>query len=388
VLTLTGTFTLPGSTGGSLIYTAPAANSTAASVSATSSGLYEGTQTLAVTAAATPAMVSAYVIPSLKELVITYNEAVSCVGGNTAAADFTYAYTGIATGFSGAVTATCATNQVTLTAVTSVTAPASGANIVYTAPTLVGGPPATNAVYATGSIPFLYPVTQTLSGAAWTAPAMTAAAVTTSLITLTYSEAVGCPTAAYADFVYDSAPGVSGGAIASCALVTQPGSTTLTLAPATAFTLPVGATGTVVYTEPAVDSETVSVFSYLLFPQYPATQTQAVTATGVPAMVSAYVTASSIAITYNGAVSCPATGADADFAYYYQGVDVGGLASGCTASGSTLTLTGAFVLPAASATIVYTAPATSTVANAVGAAGSTTVFAATQTLGPSTTIIT
>jgi hypothetical protein len=54
----------------------------------------------------------------------------------------------------------------------------------------------------------------------------------------------------------------------------------------------------------------------------------------------------------------------------------------------TLTLTGAFVTPGASATIVYTAPATSTVANAVGAAGSTTVFAATQTLGPSTTIIT
>jgi hypothetical protein len=54
----------------------------------------------------------------------------------------------------------------------------------------------------------------------------------------------------------------------------------------------------------------------------------------------------------------------------------------------TLTLTGAFVTPGASATIVYTAPATSTVANAVGAAGSTTVFAATQTLGPSISIIT
>jgi hypothetical protein len=197
-------------------------------------------------------------------------------------------------------------------------------------------------VYATGSIPFLYPVTQTLSGAAWTAPAMTAAAVTTSLITLTYSEAVVCPTAAYADFVYDSAPGVSGGTITSC----SPGvtaNTTVTLAGT--FTLPVGATGTVVYTEPAVDSTVVSVNATGLFPTYPATQTQAVTATGVPAMVSANVTASSIAITYNGAVSCPATGADADFTYYYQGVDVGGVASGCTASGSTLTLTGAFVPP-------------------------------------------
>jgi hypothetical protein len=192
---------------------------------------------------------------------------------------------------------------------------------------------------------------------------------------------VVCPsTFTAADFAYYSAPAVSGGTITSCATVGNNPHTTVTLGGT--FTLPVGATGTVVYTEPAVDSTLVSVNSLVLSPAYPATQTQAVTATGVPAMVSANVTASSIAILYNGDVSCPGTGADADFAYYYQGVDVGGLASGCTASGSTLTLTGAFVLPAASATIVYTAPATSTVANAVGAAGSTTVFAATQTLGP------
>jgi hypothetical protein len=218
VLTLlpaTAPFALPLSAGGTITYTAPTTNSAAASVSAASNGAYAATQTLAVGAAAVPAMVSA-VLTTATTIAITYNEAVSCAGANTAAADFTYNYTGIATGFSGAVTATCATNQVTLTAATSVTAPASGASIVYTAPTLAGGPPATNAVYATGSIPFLYPVTQTLSGAAWTAPAMTAAAVTTSLITLTYSEAVVCPTAAYADFVYDSAPGVSGGTITGC----------------------------------------------------------------------------------------------------------------------------------------------------------------------------
>jgi len=149
----------------------------------------------------------------------------------------------------------------------------------------------------------------------------------------------------------------------------------------------VGATGTVVYTAPAVNSTVVSVNATGLFPAYPATQTQAVTATGVPAMVSAVVTAPTIVITYNGAVSCPATGADADFTYYYQGVNVGGVATGCSTVGSTLTLTGAFVLPALSATIVYTAPATSSVANAVGAAGSTTVFAATQTIGPAAGVI-
>jgi hypothetical protein len=103
-------------------------------------------------------------------------------------------------------------------------------------------------------------------------------------------------------------------------------------------------------------------------------------------MVSAVVTAPTIVITYNEAVSCPATGADADFTYYYQGVSVGGVASGCTASGTVLTLTGAFAVYTTSATIVYTAPAASTVANAVGAAGSTTVFAATQTLGPGAAI--
>jgi hypothetical protein len=390
VLTLTGTFTLPGSTGGSIIYTAPATNSTAASVSATGNGLYEGTQTLAVAAAAVPAMVSAYTTAST--LVITYNEAVFCTAGNTAAADFTYNYTGVASGFNGTtVAAVCTTDQVTLTVTGGaglVTAPGSGANIVYTAPTTLTGSPATNAVSATGTIPYLYAATQTLSGAAWTAPAMTAATVTTTTITLTYGEAVVCPsTFTAADFAYYSAPAVSGGTITSCATAGGTANTTVTLAGT--FTLPVGATGTVVYTEPAVDSTTVSVNATGLFPTYAARQTQAVTATGVPAMTaaahSAVVTASSIAITYNEAVSCPGTGADADFTYYYQGVSVGGVASGCTASGAVLTLTGAFVLAGASATLVYTAPATSTVANAVGAAGSMTVFAATQTLGPNLT---
>ncbi len=383
VLTLTGTFTLPGSTGGSIIYTAPATNTPAASVSA--NGLYEGTQTLAVAAAAVPAMVSAYTTATT--LVITYNEAVSCTTGTTVAADFTYDYTGIATGFTGATpSAACSGSVVTITA--TVAPPGSGASIVYTAPTTNTG---AVSVWATGSVPALYAATQTLSGTAWTAPAMTAATVSTTAITLTYSEAVVCPTTfTAADFAYYSAPAVSGGTITSC---TAPGSnpgTTVTLAGT--FTLPVGATGTVVYTEPAVDSAVVSVNATGLFPTYPATQTQAVTATGVPAMATtagaAVVTAPTIVLTYTAPVACPATGADADFAYYYQGVDVGGVVSGCTASGSALTLTGAFVLPSASATIVYTAPATSTVANAVGAAGSTTVFAATQTLGPSTTIIT
>jgi len=64
-------------------------------------------------------------------------------------------------------------------------------------------------------------------------------------------------------------------------------------------------------------------------------------------------------------------------------VNVGGAATGCTTVGDVLTLTGAFVTPAqASATIVYTEPATPTTSNAVTATGSTTAFSGNQTLGP------
>ena len=102
----------------------------------------------------------------------------------------------------------------------------------------------------------------------------------------------------------------------------------------------------------------------------------------VPAMVSASVTTTAIAITYNEAVSCPATGADSDFVYDYT-TGLSGITSltGCATSGDKLTLTGSFTLPTASTgSIVYTAPATSTTANAVHVLNSSTDFAATQTL--------
>jgi hypothetical protein len=165
VLGLTGTFTLPGSTGGSIVYTAPVTNSTAVSVYATSNVTeFAATQTLAVTAAPVPAMVSAHATSST--LVITYNEDVSCATVNTVPAAFVYDYTGVASGFTGTITAKCATDVLTLTASgvgSGVKAPGSGASIVYTAPTTSS---ATNAVVATGSSPPLYAATQTLSGAA------------------------------------------------------------------------------------------------------------------------------------------------------------------------------------------------------------------------------
>ncbi|MGH9071429.1 MAG: hypothetical protein ACRDX8_09780, partial [Acidimicrobiales bacterium] len=99
-----------------------------------------------------------------------------------------------------------------------------------------------------------------------------------------------------------------------------------------------------------------------------------------PSMVSATVTATSIAITYDEAVSCDPTGADGAFAYFSSGTTSGGAATGCTTSGDVLTLAGTFTLPTGDGSIVYTAPATSTTTTAVYATAAPTVFAATQTL--------
>ena len=483
VLTLTGSsFTLPGSTGGTIVYTAPANNSDA--VYATNNPTeYEATQSLAVPAATVvPAMVSAYETGST--LVVTYNEDVTCPTNADANGDFVYNYTGVATDQITGCTVS-GPDQLTLD-LASAEPPAPG-TLVYTAPAT--NSPAT-AVWATGSSsPVLYAATQTLSGSMWTTPTITAAVVNSSTqieltfnepvacpttgadadfvydsstgtsggavtgcsnasadqlyltgaftlpgstasiaytapgsptsgasgnavyspnnfpqfaktqttavtvpptpvmvsavvtgasIVITYNENVTCPTAAYSDFVYYSSGTTSGGAIASCS-----GTTTVTLLPATPpFDLPVGTTGSIVYNAPATNSQTASVFATGTSVYAP---TQKLTLTGIPAMVSAVVTSGSIAITYGQPVSCPTTGADADFVY--DSVTVpnptpGGTVTGCTSSGDVLTLTatGGFNAPQGTAAIIYTEPGTPTVNNAVYATG-TTVFATSQTLG-------
>ena len=364
VLTLTGVFTLPGSTGGSIVYTAPATNSSTASVSATGP-VYAATQTLALTPSGSPAMVSAYTTATT--VVITYNENVTCLG--TVDAAFAYYYTGVATDtITGAA---CAANVLTLT-VSANDPPGSGASIVYTAP---AANTAALSVSATGSVPALYAATQMFPGP-WTTPAMVSATVTATTIAITYGEAVACPsTFTVADFAYNSAGTTSGGTVTACGAAAD----VLTLTGT--FTLP-GNTANVVYTAPGTSTTANAVNATSDFPQFAATQTLALTAAPAPAMVSAVVGATSIAITYGAAVSCPTTGADGDFVYYYQGVSVGGVATGCTTVGGVLTLTGAFAASTGSASIVYTAPGASTTANAVYATGSTTDFAASQTLLP------
>jgi hypothetical protein len=364
VLTLTAltTFTLPG-TGATLKYTAGATrtvvvgDSDAASVFATSATTsFAATQTLAVTAAAAPAMVSAYVTGD--SLVITYNEYVSCPNLAGAQADFAYNYTGVASGFVGGIaTVSCATNVLTLTGVTSVSPPGTGATVVYTSPSATTIT-TTNAVYATNIAPTSYAATQTLL--TFTTPAIKTAVVTagtggatgTGNILVTYSETVVCPTTAssvQADFAYSN--GGTPAYPSTC--VNGPLGTQVTLggfmaattgSTAEAVVLP-GAADTLTYTVPATNSAVYAVTAPVDYPQFAAAQTFALTTATAPKMVSAFLSTAYIGITYTGAVSCPATGADSAFAYYYQGVDVGGVATGCSSVGDVLTLTGAFITP-------------------------------------------
>ena len=397
VLTLTPatTFTLPGSTGGTITYTAgasraaPVADSTVVSVYATSNtASFEATQTLAVSASAVPTMVSA-VYTTASAVVVTYNEDVTCPTAD-AGTLFTYTYTGVATDTVTGCTAG-APGSDTLSLAVSADPPGTGASVTYTVPT--GGNTATTAVYATGTA-YLYAVSQTLT--TWTTPAITAAAVTagvdgTGVIAVTYSETVACPTtpgSVQADFEY-----TNGGTPAYPSTCTNTSATVKTLGTfyaattgTTAATLVLpGASDNLIYTVPATDSAVYAVTATADYPQFAAAQTFALAATVAPTMVSALVAVNllSLTITYSEPVSCPATGADGDFVYDSGFGTLGGAISGCASgAGDTLVLTGVFNAATGSASIVYTAPATSTTANAVYAAGSTSAFAATQTLLP------
>jgi hypothetical protein len=388
VLTLSGaltTFTLPGSTGGTIIYTAPAING-AVSVSATGP-IYAATQTLAVSGAVAPKIVSAYATAT--SIVITYNEDVTCTTG-AAASLFSYVWTGIATDtITGCNVGAAGSDQLTLTS-GHIDPPGTGASLTYTAPA-AGNTPAT-AVYATGSNPDLYAATQTISGSAFTIPAITGATVNAlaGTIAVAYSELpMGCPANPAVQLVFEYTNGGTPAYPSTCVasgtgvtlglfMTTTTGTTAATLV------LP-GATDNLVYTSPATPLATNTVYATLDFPQFPATQTFALTATAAVAMtVPAVFTYSPTAITigYTANVACPATGADGDFVYDSAFNTLGGAITGCSAVNQTLTLTGVFNPNTGAGSIVYTAPATSTTANAVYAANSTSGFAATQTLFP------
>ncbi len=395
VLTLTGTFTLPGSTGGTLTYTAgasraaPVADSAVVSVVATSNAAsFEVTQTLAVTASLAPMMVSA-VYTTTPSVVLTYNEDVVCPTAD-AGTLFTYIYTGVATDTVTGCTAG-APGSDTLSLAVSADPPGTGASVTYTVPT--AGNTATTAVYAAGTT-YLYAANQTLT--TWTTPVITAAAVTagvdgTGVIAVTYSENVLCPTtpgSVQADFEYTNGgtPAYPSTCANTSATVKTLGTFYAAATGTTAATLVLpGASDNLIYTVPATDSAVYAPTATVDYPQFPAAQTFALAATVAPTMVSAVVNGGLlfVTITYNEPVSCPATGADADFVYDSGFNTLGGAITSCASgAGDTLILNGVFNAATGSASIVYTAPATSTSANAVYATGSTSAFAATQTLLP------
>jgi hypothetical protein len=384
-LTATGGFTLPGSTGGSLVYTSPVTPLTTTAVYATGP-VFAATQTLSVSAAAAPRMVSAFATAT--SIVVTYNEDVTCPTLGVGSTLFSYVWTGIATDpINGCTAGGAGSDLLTLTSSGSINPPGTGASLTYTAP--AGGNTPTTALYATGSNPDLYAATQTLPFTAFTTPAITAATVNAvaGTIAVTYSESMTCPTGTAVQAVFEYTNGGTPAYPSTCAtsgtgmtLGAFMNATTGTTAEALA--LP-GATDNLVYTSPATPLATNTVYATLDFPQFPAAQTFALTATPAPAMaLPVVVTATTVAITYTEGVACPATGADGDFVYDSAFNTPGGAITSCSAVGDVLTLGGIFNTPSGAASIVYTAPATSTTANAVYAAGTTSVFAATQTLFP------
>jgi len=408
VLTLTPEsdlgFTVPGS-GATLTYTAaasrttPETDSTAYSVYATgNTSSFEQTQTLALTAAAGPTMVSAVYNNAgvgHPQVVVTYNEDVICPTAD-AATLFTYTWTGEATdGVTACLPGALGTDTLILTV--GADQPVLPASVTYTVPS--AGNALGTAVYATGTA-YSYAATQTIS--VWGTPTITAATVVAgsatttpaASITVTYNETGGvvCPTtpgSVQADFEYTNAGspaypttcvagGVAGTIVLGGFMTTATGATAATLV------LP-GASDTLDYTVPATNSAVYAPTSVNYYPQFPAAQQFALAATAVPAISAAvWENVSTLEVTYGGEnVACPATGADGDFVYDSGFEQVGGTVTGCTAATDVLTLTGVFNAPGA-ASLIYTAPAVSTTSNAVSAAGSASAFAATQTFFPVT----
>jgi hypothetical protein len=304
-------------------------------------------------------------------IAITYNENVLCAG---AFGDFVYYYTGVSSAVPTAIA--CGANSNVLTLTGTFTAPAADATLKYTVPTL--GNTIGTSVYATGTTTD-FAATQTLLSSQWAPPAMASAVVTATSIAITYNEAVLCTAGAVteAEFAYYAAGTTSGittltGASCAGAVLTLTGT----------FTLP-GTGASIVYTAPASPTVATAVSAATAYPQFAVTQTLALAALPIPAITAAVSAGgATLTVTYSENVSCPATGADGDFVYDSAFNTLGGSISGCTAANNVLTLSGIFNPATAAASLVYTAPAVSTTANAVVAAGSTSAFAATQTFFP------
>jgi hypothetical protein len=210
-------------------------------------------------------------------------------------------------------------------------------------------------VYATND-QSSFAATQTIAvPAATTAPAMVSWIVTPGLngtVTVTYNEAVTCPSGAgntaYQQFTYYYTGVASSAPFASCST----SGSVLTLAVATGATVHAPGTGpSITYTAPSTNSTTASVYatgssSPVL---YAATQTLASSAMTAPSMSAATVTAGTsgtIAVTYTDAttpaMACPATQGDVQAEFVYSNGGSPAYPTTCSASTDTITL-GAFM---------------------------------------------
>jgi len=388
-LTLVGNFVTPGASA-TITYTEPSSPTSGGSGNAVYSFnspiQFALTQTL--TLAVAPAMTAAVVTPPApngtaipNEIYVAYNESAVCVGG--AAPAFSYSYDGTS---AHAVAATgCAvsggspSNVLILSFGAALTAPTTGANLVYTLPS---SPLDTTAVYAyNGGAPSNnFAATQTLPVAAITVPTITSANVTTSAISVVYNEAVTCPDSG--GFVYDSSLGTSGGAIASCSA----SGSTVTLNPATTFTVPTTGGATLTYTQPFPPTDALDVFATANGANFAVDQTLTPTPIPAPVMVTALVDNTglgTITVTYNEPVSCPGAVPSGLFSYNFDGGTGDAVQPVHCASGAGFTLVLSFGAGITDFTtggsLQYTAPGISTTSNAVYATGSTK-FAATQNL--------
>lgn len=337
-----------------------------------------------------PSMVSATVTNTT--LTITYNQDVNCpTAGANDVTDFTYDWTGAASG--GAVTTTTCAGSGTdvLTLGGTFTLPSGTATLTYNAPSATNTAANSVASTATGT----FAATQTIGVPVAVAPAMVSAYTTNTTLVITYNEDVTCDASGTipADFTYDYtgiASGFTGAVTAACS------GDTLTLTAATSVSPPTS-TSTLVYTAPTTPSSTNAVYATGSTPAfYAATQTLTGSQWTTPAITGAVVTpgasgTGTIAVTYSEATDCPTVTADVQTLFDYSNGGAAAYPSTCADTSADVITLGTFynattgtavetlVLPGASDTLTYTSPGTPTTANAAHSTVDFPQFADTQT---------
>ena len=323
-----------------------------------------------------PVMVSATVV-SATEIDVTYGNIP--VGGhvgcnNATAGAFAYDYT---TGTYGGTATGCTAPTATTLELTgpagSFVLPTGNASLTYTPPSTTA-----NGVSDTVGSFVQYAAAQTLQLSP--VPSMVSAVVKATTIVIAYNTAVTCPASSAlvaGQFSYLSsttgtanATGTTcttnGNALTLGAFVTAP------VAPTAGATITYTAAGHAIYATGAPNDVATT------------PQTLTIGAVTAPVMASAAVTTTSIAITYNEAVVCPATASLGDFVYN-DGTVQDATATSCSVSGLVLTLAGTFTVPTTGAPSLTYTQVNPSDTNAVYAAGNGANFEPSGDFAPAIT---